>query len=121
MVQAAAQTEMSTWSLVVPEINTDPCCYMVRDPSMALSVSTSHNFTVASGGKADTHIWQFLSTLKCPSSSTSLHNASACLLPLLSHLSTTYLHIAVLLLQVGYVAGGLLRVSPSPHHIYHYF
>lgn len=113
MVQAAAQTEMSTWSSVVPEINTDPCCYMDTDPSMALSVSTSHNITVASGGRADTHIWQFLSTLKSPSSSTSLHNASTCLLPLLSHLSTTYLHIAVLLLQVGYVAGGLLRVPPA--------
>lgn len=66
MVQAAAQTKMSTWSSVVPGINTDPCCYMDTDPSMALSVSTSHNFTVASGGRADTHIWQFLSTLKCP-------------------------------------------------------
>lgn len=53
MVQAAAQTEMSTWSSAVMEINTDRCCYVVTDPSMALSVSTSRNFLMASGGRAD--------------------------------------------------------------------
>lgn len=96
---------MSSWPLVVilvKDIHTDPCCYMARDPDMALRNSMGWRFNYVLR-------WQewLLTNHSSPLTFNPLHNAQTIILLLLSYLSTTPLHIVM---QVVHAAAGPLDV-----------
>lgn len=76
------------------DIDTDPCCCMVRNPDTALSNRTGWDFTMVLGGFV-THTHQVIPLYLHIFRSVSLHRAQKIQLLFLYHLSTPYLYIRV--------------------------
>lgn len=114
--EATAQTRMSKWLLVIiwaMNIYTEPCCWLVMDTDMALSSSTGWDFTMVSGGSTG---FSHQAVPHHPHISRSLPLLGAPTVPLLllSHLSTTHLHISVAPSPMGHMAGMSLFVFAHP-------